>query len=85
MGDIGHNSKVGGIAADQFAAFVGRRERLEEEKVNLQEDIKHLNAEVKALGYDLKIFNEVIKRRKMTREARDEHDELLHTYESIFD
>lgn len=84
MSEIGHNSGVGGIAADQLRSYVERIERLNEEKANLQADIKQVFGEAKALGFDVKILREVIKRRKMEDHARAEHDELLELYEGVF-
>lgn len=87
MSEIGYNSGINGIAADQLRSYVDRRENLEDAKADIQADIKQLNAEVKALGYDMKIFNELIQRRKKypTKEARDEHDTTLEIYENVFD
>lgn len=84
MSKIGHNSGIGGVAADQLRNYVERIERLNEEKANLQTDIKEVFGEAKALGFDVKILREVIKRRKMEEHARKEHDELLELYEGVF-
>ncbi|MCH4543172.1 GapR family DNA-binding domain-containing protein [Ochrobactrum sp. A-1] len=59
----GDNAQV--IAVGQLRAFLERRERLEEEKATIGEDIKELNAEIKASGFDMKAFNEMVKLRKM--------------------
>jgi uncharacterized protein (UPF0335 family) len=85
MPEIGHNSQPGGIAADQLTSYIKRIERLEEEKANIQADIKEVYGEAKALGYDVKTMRQVIKRRKIEKDKRDEQDALLHVYESIFD
>lgn len=84
MSEIGHNSGINGIAADQLRSYVERIERLNEEKANIQADIKEVFGEAEALGYDVKIMREVIKRRKMEEHALVEHDELLELYEGVF-
>lgn len=53
------------IAVGQLRALLERRERLEEEKATIGEDIKELNAEVKGAGFDMKAFNEMVKLRKL--------------------
>ena len=67
---------------NQLKALVARRERLEAEKADAAEAIKELNAEVKAMGYDLPIFNIVIARRKKDRDAVAEADAVLEVYEA---
>ena len=67
---------------NQLKALVERRERLEAEKADAAEAIKELNAEVKAMGYDLPIFNTVIARRKKDRDAVAEADAVLEVYEA---
>lgn len=74
------NNDVGGIAADRLLAFLERRERLEEEKRGLQEDIKALNAEVKGTGFNLKTFNEMVKLRRMDKADRQEQEALRELY-----
>lgn len=76
--DGGHNA--GPVAKDQLWAFIERRERLEEEKAALSEDIKELNAEVKGSGFDMKTFNEMIKLRKLDKLERDEREALRDMY-----
>lgn len=73
---------VGGVAADRLRSFVGRIERLEEEKKGIQDDIKDIYAEAKGTGFDVKVLRQIIRRRKMDRQMRQEHDELLELYEA---
>jgi uncharacterized protein (UPF0335 family) len=68
----------------QLAAFVTRIERMEEEKKAIADDIKEIYAEAKGTGFDTKILREAIRRRKMDRAERDEHDALLALYEGVF-
>ncbi len=72
----------GGIAADQLASFVERIERLEEEKANLMADIKAVKNEAKALGFDVKTINAILKLRKMADHEREEYEALLDIYKA---
>ena len=79
---IGHNSEGDAPpAGSRLLSFIERIERLEEEKKALAEDIKDVYAESKAVGFDSKILRKQITRRRMTKEKRDEEDELLDLYE----
>ena len=70
------------VAAAELRAFVERRERLEADKAEISEDIKELNAEVKGRGYDMKVFNEMVKLRKMAADERAEREALRDLYGS---
>jgi uncharacterized protein (UPF0335 family) len=65
----------------QLKAFTERRERLEAEKQDALDAIKDLNAELKSSGYDLKVFNTMIARRKKDRNEVAEADAMLKQYE----
>ena len=43
-----------GVAADHLKAFVERIERLETEKKDISDDIKHVYVEAKGNGFDTK-------------------------------
>jgi uncharacterized protein (UPF0335 family) len=77
---IGHNSNVGGIAAERLRSFVDRIERLEDEKKGLQEDIKDIFLEAKGTGFDVKIIRAIIKIRKQDEQKRREEQELVSLY-----
>ncbi len=68
------------ITADQLRLFIERIERLEEEKKGIMDDIKDVYSEVKGEGYDTKIVKQIVRLRKMEKDARDEADALLETY-----
>lgn len=74
----GDNSQT--VAAGQLRALIERRERLEEEKATIGEDIKALNAEAKSAGFDMRAFNEMIKLRKLDKAERDEREALRDLY-----
>jgi uncharacterized protein (UPF0335 family) len=77
---IGHNSNVGGIAAERLKSFVDRIERLEDEKKGLQEDIKDIFLEAKGTGFDVKIIRAILKIRKQDQDKRREEQELVSLY-----
>lgn len=74
MGDL--------VQAEKLRLFIERIERLEEEKKGVSDDIKDVYSEMKGEGYDTKIVKQIVKLRKMEKDARDEADALLDTYRS---
>lgn len=77
---VGHNSDVQRIAADQLRSFVERVERLEEEKKTIADDIKDVKMEAKSAGYDMKVFAEMLRLRKMEKDALLEFEAIRDTY-----
>jgi uncharacterized protein (UPF0335 family) len=73
-------AEVGGIAAERLRSFIERIERLEEEKAALAGDIREVYAEAKATGFDLRTIRQVVRLRKMDRDARNEQEHLLDLY-----
>lgn len=74
--NMGHNH----IQPEELEAYLGRVEKLQEEKANLATDISEIFAEAKAKGYDTKVMRIVIKRRAMEAATRAEQDALVDTY-----
>lgn len=79
------DAEVGGIAADRLRSLIERIERLEEEKKELQSDIRDIFAEAKSAGFDLKAMRAVLKLRKMNVADRDEQEILVETYRKALD
>jgi len=71
---------VGGVAGEQLRSFIERIERLEEEKSALSGDIKEVYAEAKGNGFEPRIMRQIIKIRKMDKDALDEEESLLDLY-----
>jgi uncharacterized protein (UPF0335 family) len=69
-------------ADDRLRLLIERVERLEEEKKGIQDDIKDVYAEAKAVGYDTKIMKAIVRLRKMKPDDRREMDLLLETYKN---
>jgi uncharacterized protein (UPF0335 family) len=70
----------GGFARERLRSFIERVERLEEEKKDLQTNIKEVYAEAKGTGFDPKIMRQVVRLRKMDASDRQEQEYLLDTY-----
>lgn len=79
MADTGHNSKA---TDDRLRLLIERVERLEEEKKGIADDIRDVMGEVKAVGYDPKIFRQILKLRKMKPDDRREMEAVLETYKA---
>jgi uncharacterized protein (UPF0335 family) len=61
--------------------FFDRLERLEEDKRAITEDIKVVKAEMKATGFDIKIVNIVLRRRRRKAAELSEEEQLIALYE----
>lgn len=70
----------GRVAADELRLLIERRERLEEEKKGIADDIKDVMAEAKSRGYDVAAINKIIAIRKKNREEFQEEEAILETY-----
>ena len=73
-------TQVGGIAAVHLKSFIERLERLEVEKIQIQEHMKDVFGEAKASGFDVKIMRQIIQMRKQNAETLAEQEELLDLY-----
>lgn len=68
------------VAADKLKQYIDRIERLELDKKNVSTDIKSVYLEAQADGFDTKIMRQVVRLRRMEKDARDEADMMLETY-----
>jgi uncharacterized protein (UPF0335 family) len=75
-------AQVGGIAGEQLRALIERIERLEEEKKDVQEQIKEVFSEAKGTGFDVRIMRQLLRLRKLRDVDRSEQEELLEIYKS---
>jgi uncharacterized protein (UPF0335 family) len=80
MSDNVRTADVGGIAAEQLRQIVERIERLEEEKKDIQDNIREVMAGAKGEGFDPKIIRAVIRLRKKANADRKEEEELIELY-----
>lgn len=76
----GHNSRAGGVAADQLRSIIERIERLEAERAALGDDIKDVYAEAKGNCFDTKAIRKIIRLRKQDQAERDEEEAVLDLY-----
>ena len=65
---------------EKLRQYIARLENLESEKAEVQEQIKDVKGDAKALGFDVKAINGVIKWRKIDRKKRDEDQLMLDLY-----
>jgi uncharacterized protein (UPF0335 family) len=75
MSQIGHN-----VVAERLMSIVERIEKLEDERKNLQADIKDIYTEAKSAGFDTKVLRMVIASRKKDQAEWEEQQALLETY-----
>lgn len=69
--------------AGKLNTFIDRIERLEEEKAELQGDIREVYAEAKGQGFDVKVMRQIIKLRKMDPADRAENEFLRDEYKKL--
>jgi uncharacterized protein (UPF0335 family) len=75
-------TQVGGIAGEQLRTFIERIERLEEEKKDVQEQIKEVFSEAKGVGFDARIMRQLLRLRRLRDADRSEQEELLEIYKT---
>lgn len=73
---MGHNT----ASAQELMAFIERREKLEADKKDIGADVKVLNAEIAAAGFDTKIVGAVLKIRRAKPHDYQEAQALVETY-----
>ena len=79
------DAEVGGIAKDRLRSLIERIEHLEEEKKDIQNDIRDIFAEAKSCGFNIKAMRTVIKLRKMNAADRDEEEFTVNAYKKAMD
>jgi uncharacterized protein (UPF0335 family) len=75
-------AEVGGIAGEQLRTFIERIERLQDEKKDVQEQIKEVFSEAKGVGFDTRIMRQLLRLRRLRDVDRSEQEELLEIYKA---
>ena len=75
-------AQVGGIAGEQLRTLIERIERLEDEKKDVQEQIKEVFSEAKGVGFDIRIMRQLLRLRRLRDADRSEQEELLEIYKA---
>ncbi|MEW5683422.1 MAG: DUF2312 domain-containing protein [Pseudomonadota bacterium] len=75
-----HSDVLNATAQGQLKSIIERIERLEQEKSEINEQIKEVKAEAKGNGFDVKIIAKVIRLRKQDRAKRQEEEAILDLY-----
>jgi uncharacterized protein (UPF0335 family) len=65
---------------EKLRLYIQRLETLEAEKSEVQDQIKDVKADAKALGFDVRAINGVIKYRKIDRKTQSERQMMLDLY-----
>lgn len=65
---------------DRLRLLIERVETLSDEKKGIQDSIKDVYGEAKAVGYDTKAMKEIVKIRKKSRDDRMQEEAILETY-----
>ena len=65
---------------EKLRQYIARLENLESEKLEVQERIKEVKGDAKALGFNIKAINGVIKWRKIDRKTREEQQMMFDLY-----
>ena len=71
---------IGSVSGTQLRLYIDRIEQIEQEKAEVQEQVKDALAEAKANGFDTKIMRQLIRIRKMKKEDLTAYEELLDLY-----
>ena len=71
---------VNGVDAARLLSYIERIEHIEEERKELQNDIKEIYEEAKSANFDVKAIKQLLKIRKMDQEERQEEEFVLDTY-----
>ena len=74
------SNDIGGVTPMRLKSFIDRILTLEEEKREIQTQIKEVFAEAKGEGFDTPTMREIIKEKKLTPAQRRERQELLEIY-----
>ena len=77
---IGHNSNMNEATREKLRQIVAKVERLVEERGEVNEQIKEVFSESKAMGFDNKAIRQVIAIRKKERSVWEEEQMILDTY-----
>lgn len=77
------NGYIKGVDSQILISFIERIERLEEEKKDIQSDIRDIFAQAKSEGWSVKAIREVLKLRKLDSADRDEQDYLVNEYRKM--
>lgn len=73
------------VAGERLKSFIERIERLEEEKANIQADIKEVYAELKGVGFCAKAVRKLVTLRKKDTQTIKEEAAILETYAASID
>lgn len=68
------------INSTSLLNYIERIERLNEDKANINSDIREVFAQAKSEGYDAKAIREIVRLRKIDKAQREHEDGIIETY-----
>jgi uncharacterized protein (UPF0335 family) len=68
------------IEAQDLINTINKIEKLEEEKIELNDLVKDAYSEAKSKGYDIKTIKHILKLKKMDKDKLAEEDSLIELY-----
>lgn len=68
------------VTADELRAFIERIERLEQEKKDIQDNVKDVYSEAKGRGYDTKVMRKIVSIRKRNRDDLEQENAVTEMY-----
>jgi uncharacterized protein (UPF0335 family) len=71
---------LNGTAREELKSFIGRIERLEEDKAAVGTDLKEVYAEAKSSGFDTKALRKLIARRRKDARELEMEEGILSCY-----
>ncbi len=74
------SASLGPDARERLRTYAARIERLEEDRANIQTDIKGVYAEAKSEGFDIKALRKAITLRRQDRQDRERDEAMLELY-----
>jgi len=81
--EIGHNSeRFDSIAATRIRQCMDRVGKLTDERKDINDSINDVYAEMKGVGFDVKVLRKLFKLERMEAEKRREAQELLDLYKA---
>ena len=71
------------VESEKLKQIIGKIENIEEERQEINDQLKDTYNEAKALGFDVKIIKHVLKLKQKDKDMLAEEDSLIDLYRSI--
>ena len=74
--------ETGGVAASRLTGFIGRLEKLDDERRDINLQFNEVMKQAKGEGFSTKAIRELLKLRRMTPHDREENEQLREVYKA---